>query len=243
MVETLGGGKKIYDIHDKSKFDSMITQKDLNHRGIGKLYAPHRNPWGSIWKDWQSDHEKFMEDVKEFNIVVQAGGCFGMYPALYGTYFNEVYTFEPDPLNFYCLDKNCQGDKFHKYEGGLGNSDRSDWMLNHLGDAGGHYLTHYEIGDVKKGRLEASGKPGTVQMYKLDDLDLPGLDLLHLDTEGSGSVDAIVMGGYETIKKYLPVIVAEWGGGNLENKLTNLGYVEKYVHHRDTKMDSVFVVQ
>jgi hypothetical protein len=243
MIETLGGGKKIYDIHDKSKFDSMITEKELNHRGIGKLYMPHKNPWFQIWNDWQRDYKKFMDNVKEFNIVVQAGGCFGMYPALYGTYFNEVYTFEPDPLNFYCLDKNCQGDKFHKYEGGLGNSNRGDWMLNHLEIAGGHYLTHYEIGDVKKGRLEASGKPGTVQMYKLDDLDLPALDLIHLDTEGSGSIDAIVMGGYETIKKYLPVIVTEWGGGNLENKLTNLGYIEKYVHHKDTKMDSVFVVQ
>jgi FkbM family methyltransferase len=243
MVETLGGGRKMYDIHDKSKFDSLITQKRLDYSGIKTLWTPTATPWDSILQDWKIDSSKFMEFVKKFEVVVQAGGCFGMYPALYGTHFEHVYTFEPDPLNFYCLDKNCQGDKFYKYEGGLGNSTRSDWMLNHLGGAGGHFLTHYEIGDVKLGRLEASGKPGTVRMYRLDDLNLHRLDLLHLDTEGSGSVDAIVLGGYETIKKYLPVIVTEWGAGNLDNKLTNLGYVEKYIHHKDTRIDSVFIVQ
>src|SRR6056300_829158 len=72
--------------------------------------------------DWIQDHKQFMEKVKKFDVVVQAGGCCGMYPRFYKNYFKEVYTFEPDVLNFYCLDENCQGDWYHKYHGALGNS-------------------------------------------------------------------------------------------------------------------------
>ena len=38
-------------------------------------------------------------------VVVQAGGNAGMYVRMYEDIFDTVYTFEPDPLNFYCLTK------------------------------------------------------------------------------------------------------------------------------------------
>ena len=208
---------------------------------LGEMIVPNvvNDVWGMILSDWKSDKDKFLEFVENRDIVVQAGGCYGMYPMFYSFLFDTVYTWEPDPLNFYCLNENCE-DNVIRFEGGLGDSVRGDWTLNHLGQAGGHFLTHYDIPD-RKGRVDKAGIPGSIRMYRLDDMKLPGCDLIHLDTEGNGSVDNIIKGAMETIDKYSPVIVTEWGGGNDEGKLTKLGYVEKYIHHKDTKMDSVFV--
>jgi FkbM family methyltransferase len=38
--------------------------------------------------------------------VVQAGGCSGLWPLALAKYFKQVYTFEPAPINFRCLQAN-----------------------------------------------------------------------------------------------------------------------------------------
>jgi FkbM family methyltransferase len=38
--------------------------------------------------------------------VVQAGGCSGLWPLALAHYFEKVYTFEPEPVNFKCLQVN-----------------------------------------------------------------------------------------------------------------------------------------
>jgi FkbM family methyltransferase len=169
--------------------------------------------------DWIMDSKHFMSHVKNFDTVIQAGGNCGMYPRFYGNYFKNVHTFEPDELNFYCLDQNCQGDNYHKYQGGLGNTtDKLAIRKPSSTNVGMHYIVD---------------SPGKIQMYRIDDLNLESCDLIHLDIEGYES--KALMGGLETIKKFKPVIVTERAIG--AEVITPLGY--EMIHRM--RMDALFV--
>jgi len=168
--------------------------------------------------DWISDSVKFMENVKKFETVLQAGGNCGMYARFYSNYFDRVITFEPEPLNFYCLDRNCVGPKFVKYNGGLGN-------------------TTTEMG-IKQGPPTNVGMhkmvPGEgTKMYRIDDLDINSCDLIHLDVEGYET--EALKGAIETIKKFMPIIITERSNG--ESILRDLGYVMQ----EKLRMDTVYV--
>lgn len=168
--------------------------------------------------DWIQDHKDFMSQVKKFDTVVQAGGNCGMYPRFYKNYFKEVYTFEPDDLNYYCLDANCQGEGFHKFKGGLGNTtDKLHLRRGSMSNVGTHTITN---------------APGNVQMYRLDSFNLKSCDLIHLDIEGYE--EQALRGAEETIKKFYPVIITERSGG--QNYLLSLGYKM----HKKLRMDTVY---
>src|SRR5687767_12330423 len=60
--------------------------------------------WGGPRNEFQGLHTLVL---KHFNdrpkrVCIQAGGALGMYPRLWAKDFEQVFTFEPDPLNFYC---------------------------------------------------------------------------------------------------------------------------------------------
>ena len=44
--------------------------------------------------------------VKNKNIMIQAGGNCGFLLSQFVEHFDTIYTFEPDPVNFYCLNQN-----------------------------------------------------------------------------------------------------------------------------------------
>jgi len=49
---------------------------------------------------------KVSDSVVFRRAAVQAGGCAGLWPLALSMYFGRVYTFEPDPVNFKCLQAN-----------------------------------------------------------------------------------------------------------------------------------------
>lgn len=168
--------------------------------------------------DWIQDHKEFMSQVKKFDVVVQAGGNCGMYPRFYRNYFKEVYTFEPDDLNYYCLDANCQGEGYHKFHGGLGNTDESlSLRRGKMSNVGTHKLTP---------------APGNVKMYRIDELNLQHCDLIHLDVEGYE--EKALRGAIKTIEKFRPVVITERSGG--EQLLLSMGYKM----HKKLRMDTVY---
>lgn len=169
--------------------------------------------------DWIIGSKDFMSEVKKFDVVVQAGGNCGMYPRFYKNYFREVYTFEPDELNYYCLDINCTGPGFHKFKGGLGNTDNS--------------LQLRKGSSTNVGTHKITDLPGNVKMYRIDDLNLEHCDLIHLDIEGYEK--NAILGAVKTIKKFSPVVITERAGG--QDLLHDLGYKL----HKKLKMDSVYI--
>lgn len=204
--------------------ENQTSYRKCGHEGVGELLwvtqdtGAFGNERDGPLFDWIQDHNDFMSQVKKFDVVVQAGGNCGMYPRFYKNYFKEVYTFEPDDLNYYCLDANCQGDGYHKFLGGLGNTDESlSLKRGRMTNVGTHKLT---------------SAPGDVKMYKIDNLNLTDCDLIHLDIEGYE--EKALHGAVKTIEKFRPVIITERSGG--ERLLLNMGYKV----YKKLRMDTVY---
>lgn len=154
------------------------------------------------------------EDITKFcenkNVVIQAGGNAGLYVNTYSKLFETVYTFEPDPVNFYCLVNNTS-DNVIKIQGCLGNN-------HNLVD-----ISNKEQNPKKKpntGGYRVIGN-GLVPTFRLDDINFTCVDLIHLDIEGFEKF--AILGALNTIKKFKPIIALEINGLSYEYyKVTDL---------------------
>jgi FkbM family methyltransferase len=163
--------------------------------------------------------------VPEKRIVVQAGGNCGFYVKQYAELFEIVYTFEPEPVNFYCLNLNVTEHNVLKFQGCLGDEHRCVGLNKFMPDVGSTHV---------------SGE-GSVPTFLIDDLNLSACDLIHLDVEGY-ELKAL-KGAVETIKKFKPVIAFEchdaWAGRyesnltQIENFIGGLGYSHRGTEHGD----------
>jgi FkbM family methyltransferase len=165
--------------------------------------------------------------VNDRRVVVQAGGNCGYYPKQYASLFQTVYTFEPEWLNFYCLNLNVPESNVVKNQACLGDT---------------HSLVNLAIKEKNRGKNFVNGV-GIYPTYKIDDLNLETCNLIHLDIEGYELF--ALRGAAKTIKKCRPVIVIEmWDqlsnrfGENINEQtvefLDSLGYAFlKTLHDSD----------
>jgi FkbM family methyltransferase len=157
-------------------------------------------------------------------VMIQAGGNAGYYVKKYSELFDYVYTFEPLPLLFYCLNLNVTSSNVYKFNCCLGNKNECVSMNDEsltLGHGGSHVNIWNNI------------LPKTVPTIKIDNLNLQICDLIQLDLEGY-EFNAL-LGGVETIKRCKPVIVIEdysaWAEryesslSKIEDLLFSLNYV------------------
>ena len=189
-----------------------------------------RNGW--IWPKSDSNCWSYMQKyptlpheitryVNDKDIVIQAGGNCGFYTKQYAKLFNKVYTFEPEWLNFYCLNLNVPESNLIKNQSCLGDT---------------HQLVDLAIKEKNRGKNFVKGI-GKYPTYRIDDLNLENCSLIHLDVEGYELF--AVRGALKTIKKYKPVVVLEmWdqlddryvpnSNAEILNLMQSLGY--KHVH-------------
>jgi len=127
---------------------------------------------------------------------IQAGGCVGIWPLRLAQFFERVLTFEPEPTNYYCLTQNTAHlGNVTAYAAALGN------------DAGVTVTMQLEPAEAgNSGAYYVSGG-GSIAVVRIDDLELPDVDLIYLDIEGS-EADAL-LGAAETIRRCRPVIGVE----------------------------------
>lgn len=157
---------------------------------------------------------------KKLDIVIQAGGCVGVWPRYLRTIFREVHTFEPSAENFALMARNLGDLDIKKYNSAL--SDR-------LGLCG-MKLNPHNCGDDQTvpGDYVATG---TIDMIGVDP------DLIYLDIQGDEY--HALLGASETLKRCSPVI-----GIEVDNKLSrlkgdavallkDLGYVQFAKVHQD----------
>ena len=193
---------------------------------------------------WPKSDESSWEGQNEYNnlaqyvlpyvsnrdVMIQAGGNCGFILSTFVNHFNTIYTFEPDPINFYCLNQNVTSPNVFKMQCCLGkestpvNTQQLD-RPGRLRDTGGVHV-------------EGQGATPTIV---IDSLNLPACDLIQLDVEGY-ELNAL-LGAVNTIKKYKPVLCIEFcekwlnryktTSDNIETLLAELGYKYVELHGAD----------
>lgn len=154
----------------------------------------------------------------------------GMWSKYMSQKFKYVYTFEPTPQSFHCLNANVPEENVVK-------------MQAALGDKPGLVKMRYHENPNNYGAMMCHPE-GFIPTLRIDDLGLNDLDLLMLDIEGY-ELNAL-RGGAETIQKYKPVIVVEDKApclrkvglkvGDVENHLRTLGYTKFHRFHNNRDM-------
>ena len=204
---------------DKRKLGSMFRQ-------VNGFWVPEKDV-GCSAVVFQSlpDLDGAMRLCKAFDVVVQAGGNFGVWPSHLSSHFKTVYTFEPDALNFACLCRNV-GDKLNviKMQAALGKEHGCVDLRRREENAGAHFIEGV----------------GNIPVIAVDDLLLPKCDLIVLDIEGF-ELNAL-HGAAKTIGAFHPVIHIEDKGlsekygsaeGDAEKWLEQFGYKVRSRPSRD----------
>lgn len=131
--------------------------------------------------------------VKDFYIAIDVGANVGLWARPLTQKFNHVIAFEPlDPV-YECLEKNVQGLNIEIHKHALGSVNDKIEMFFDSENTGGSFVS--EIGK------------GSIDIKRLDDLNLPKFGLLKIDCERHEL--EVLKGGVETILKYKPIIVVE----------------------------------
>jgi FkbM family methyltransferase len=189
------------------------------------------------WKH-QNEYNKLahylLPHVENKNIMIQAGGNCGYLLSSFVDHFNTIYTFEPDYVNFYCLNQNITSPNVIKIQSCLGDTSNTVKVQplvrpNHPNDIGGVHV----------------GGKGYLPTIVIDSLNLPGCDLIQLDIEGYEY--KALLGAKNTIKKYKPVLCIEFCEKWLNrydddsNKILGLLAQLGYVQVEEYGVDKIFV--
>jgi len=131
--------------------------------------------------------------VTDFNIAVDVGANVGLWAKPLTKTFNHVIAFEPLMPVFECLEKNVKNLNIEIHKHALGSVNSKIEMFFDKENTGGSFVS--EIGT------------GSIDIKRMDDLNLPKFGLLKIDCERHEL--EVLKGGVETILKYKPIIVVE----------------------------------
>lgn len=197
--------------------ETHISLREVNYEGIDQLWwvTVDKKAFSSPLRDWKNDKERFLHYVKEKKVLIQAGGNCGMYARFYGNYFENIFTFEPNPNNFKCLELNCTDKKYKIHNVGLGRIAGKADLIHPSG-----------LKRRNMGVWQTKENPqGNITLISIDSLNLERCDLIHLDIEGFES--NALRGAEKTITKYKPVIILEAGHGSEVAESYGYNTVEK----------------
>ena len=166
--------------------------------------------------------------VQKNDVCIIAGGCVGYFPLILADSFKNIYTFEPDPINFYCLVNNVPQLNVIKSQFGLGYKKQNLSMIVDHGFSG---MNH----------IDPDKKEGNLRIIQLDDLSLESCNMIIYDMEGF-EYEAL-LGSEKTIKACRPILSVAFEGhyeryGTPSQKVFDyitdeLGYVAVEKNHLD----------
>lgn len=206
------------------KYETFIEDRRYDIDGIvdWRWIAQDNGAWAGPHTDWVNSHKrKYFEHVRGWDVAIQAGGNCGMYPRLLGRMFKWVYTFEPDPLNFFTLTLNCQEDNIVKFQAALG------------AEHGMVEIHRHAISNVGMHKVQMSSAAHIPQL-RVDDLALAHCDFIQLDIEGY-EISAL-RGAEETISRFRPVVAVE----NNNEQIQSLFKKHNYTIAGTSEMDTIY---
>lgn len=192
-------------------YQNLCHIRDEYIAGVGPWYWLKQDigAWAGPKIDFEKSHlAVYKKHITNWDVVVQAGGCQGMYPRLLSNMFNRVYTFEPDPLNFYVLSLNCQRDNIYKMQAAVGAENKLIGINRNV--------------HVNVGMNTVNENGSAIPMITIDTLNLNACSFIQFDLEGY-ELPAL-KGAINTIKKFKPVISCENGNADILDFLKQFGY-------------------
>jgi FkbM family methyltransferase len=153
---------------------------------------------------------KCFEFVKNKKVIIQAGGNCGFYVRPYADIFETVYTFEPDELNFYCLNKNILSKNVLSFQHCLGEETKLVGMRGRR--------------NVGRHSVDVDSKHKHTTMITIDSLNLDTCDLIHLDIEGYELF--ALRGAAKTIARCKPTIILESVDNNIKFNYTDADVID-----------------
>lgn len=207
----------------------MDTPKGYR-RERGLLWPAYDEKCAAVVFKMSSDLDVILRMIGKRRTVVQAGGNCGVWPRALAPKFEQVYTFEPDPTNFFALRENvAEFANVHPFNVALGAEAGHVEM----------FTPAHETDNC--GALQIDVKTmGTIPMITIDSLGLPAVDLIYLDIEGF-EIPAL-QGAAETIKRCKPLVALEDKGlsqrygfeqGDVVEIMNRMGYGVAQRIHRD----------
>lgn len=201
--------KKIYDywIPDIEVHFPKVLKKNFKACGIAEYQFQIRN--------------EAMKYIKNFDRCVDVGANLGLWSKPLCKLFNHVISFEPLDFAFECLEENTKGENITLNQFALGNTnDKIDMIVTDLNTG----RSHVDVNSLGKGSIE---------IKKMDNLNLPYFSFIKLDCEGYEA--EVLKGGMDTIKEYKPVIVTEDHNAVSETQdiLVSLGLKKVYSFKKD----------
>lgn len=225
-------------------FEQKVDLLEVGIYGFGPWFTynqqgeNYKNNFEPIVYDWLNFFNPLINDVvTDRSLVIQAGGWQGVYPFLLSNMFAQVYTFEPDPINFYVLTKNCQRNNIHKFQAAL--SDVAGLVTFELTNGSGQNRVVHDKHEMFY--LNDVIQTVTLPAVTIDSLNVPNLGLLMLDVENYEN--QVIDGAIKTIEKYKPVVCIEKSfipanDELIATKLSPFGYTKLVENH----MNIVFKV-
>lgn len=171
-----------------------------------------------IVDDWFNHFRPALQELfpNRASAVIQAGGNCGVYPLLCKEFFNFVYTFEPDPLSFFCLTLNCQLPSIYKFNCALGEK---------TGNVVVNEIIPHNRGMNQTIEINQPGIP----MLPIDNFNFSSVDLIMLDLEGAEL--SCLKGATNTIERLKPHIIFE------SSSVEKFDQVSSFLSQFDYKLD------
>ena len=151
---------------------------------------------------------KSFEFVQHKGLALDIGANVGLWSRDIAEQFEQVIAFEPVADFRACYEKNVDMTKVDMRSHALGNETTKINMIITPENTGHSHVDVTTMGN------------GTIDMFKIDDLDLPKFDYCKVDCEGYE--ENILLGGEETFKKYKPIMVIE------QKEHADVGFDPKY---------------
>ena len=166
----------------------MPTSDDHFERLINKRIKKGGPP------EYQDDvRDEAYKYVTDFNIAIDVGANVGLWAKPLSNKFNRVFAYEPLEQVYICLERNVNPSKVYINKFALGSTNNKVNMVYDHINTGGSYVS--EVGT------------GSIDIKRMDDLNLPKFGLLKIDCERHEL--EVLKGAIETILKYKPIIVCE----------------------------------
>lgn len=184
--------------------------------------------------------KKIIELSDTSGSIIDAGANIGLFSYAFAKNFNYVFSFEPVPINYECLEENTKSlDNIELFHCALGISEGSVRMLGRLNNTGSFRVVD---NDIKQKKHEGNYK--NIPVKPMDYFNFKNISTIKIDCEGFEY--NVLQGASSLIKEHKPLLCIEFtalnkgGNQNTHNKVNKFLKANGYEKVWEFEDDAIF---